>query len=378
MIKRWPLFRYFGWPRVSIIDRYLTREFTGPFALATAAFVVIGMVDILFTLVDQIFNNAMPVWIVIRLLIYKIPVVMVLFFPMAVLFAVMLALVRMAKDNEITVLRCSGVNAGRVLIPLLTLGVLVSLLSFLINERVVPWTSEVSSRLVTQSMEHQPEPAVEQNVFFRDSESRFYYVNGVNRENGTMQNIMIYELKGNFPRFITAQQAMWTGKTWTLLDGYVQSFNADASPEYMTRFSQMTLHVDQDMGSFFTSQKTPMEMNSQELRTQIANLSKGGVSTNNLKVEYNLKKSLPAACLIFSMMGMAFCLGFVRSGKDWWGVIIAICVVVVLVGAYFVMMAVFRALGRSGLILPVLGAWIPNLIFGSISSVAIIYQSYFK
>ena len=36
------------------------------------------------------------------LLMFKLPAIMILFFPMAVLFATMLVLVRMAKDNEIS------------------------------------------------------------------------------------------------------------------------------------------------------------------------------------------------------------------------------------------------------------------------------------
>ena len=43
---------------------------------------------------------------------------MVLFFPMAALFSTMLLLVRMAKDNELTVLRTSGIQTFRIILPI--------------------------------------------------------------------------------------------------------------------------------------------------------------------------------------------------------------------------------------------------------------------
>ncbi|NQY73397.1 MAG: LptF/LptG family permease, partial [Candidatus Margulisbacteria bacterium] len=90
---------------INILDRYIISQFMGPFLLAVGAFVIIGIVDILFVLVDSFINSGVSLFIVIRLLIYKIPAIMVLFFPMAVLFSVMLLLIRMAKDNEITIIR---------------------------------------------------------------------------------------------------------------------------------------------------------------------------------------------------------------------------------------------------------------------------------
>ena len=91
--------------RFKILDRYLVREFINPFILAVCGFGLIAVVDILMYLVELAVISGIGFDVVIRILIYKLPAIMVLFFPMAVLFTVMLILVRMAKDNEITVLK---------------------------------------------------------------------------------------------------------------------------------------------------------------------------------------------------------------------------------------------------------------------------------
>ena len=67
-------------------------------------------------------------------------------------------------------------------------------------------------------------------------------------------------------------------------------------------------------------------MDSKELKDRIQSLKKGGINTRALKVELHMKKSIPLACLIFGLIGTAYCLSFVKSGKDWWGVIISIII----------------------------------------------------
>lgn len=361
-------------PTIPILDRYIYKDFSGPFLLAVGGFVIIGIIDILFTLVDLFVNSGVPFWVVTRLLLYKVPAIMVLFFPMAALFSIMLLLVRMAKENELTILRTSGVHMFRVLAPIFLLAILVSGLSFYINEKIVPWANHVSDNLIQKSIEKTPPPDVVENIFFRDTGDRYFYIKKVNAKQGIMNTIMIYELTSGFPRIISADSAKWDKKTWTLQNGYIQEFNEDGLANYTSKFDAFKIHVDREVQSFYTMQKTTREMDSRELKEQIKSLEKSGINTRNYKVEYYMKSSIPFACFIFMIIGIAFCLWFVHSGKDWWGVIFAVCISVLAVGFYFFLVAVFRSLGRSGLIIPFIGAWMPNILYGAIGLFLIGYQ----
>jgi len=363
---------------LSILDRYLLREFTGPFLLAVFGFVIIGLINDLFFLVELFVIHGISFLVITKLLIYKLPAIMILFFPMAVLFSVMLLLFRMAKDNEITVIRSSGISASRIVIPLLILCSLTSLLAYYTNEKVVPWTNHASDTLIRQEIQRHPPPTIKENIVFKDQENRFFYIKKVDTKENFMQDILIFENSRNFPRIITAKQAHWFETYWILSDGVVQELDKNGHITFTDKFSEMKIHTEQNIRNFYNKQKTAREMNSVELKEKINLLEKGGISTQALEVEYHMKKSIPVACLIFGIIGMAFCLNFVASGKDWWGVIFAICVSVLAVGFYFFMMAVFRALAKDQLIAPLWGAWIPNLIYGIIGSSAIIYKTRFR
>ncbi|MEK9727362.1 MAG: LptF/LptG family permease [Candidatus Margulisiibacteriota bacterium] len=350
--------------RFSTINRYLIKEFYGPFFFSLGGFVIIGLVDFIFALVDLFINSGVPFGTVFRLLVYKIPAIMVMFLPMSAIFATMLLMVRMAKDNEIAVLRTSGVSIFRVIIPIALLGLGTALFSWGINEFVTPWANQVSDRLIQHSIRKQPPPKVVDNVFFKEMGNRFLFIENVNIETGEMRNLLLFEKASTpYPRLITSKQAQWDEKSWYLKDGFIHEINRAGDLKYISHFETTIIHIERDLGSFYTKHKTPRQMDSNELKEKITTLDRGGINTSALEVEYHLKKSLPAACFIFCLMGLTFCVTFVRTGKDWWGVIWAIVIVVLLVGFYFFLMATFRALGKRGIMSPFLSAWIPNLIY---------------
>lgn len=349
--------------RIPIIDRYILSEVAGPFFFGVIGFVIIGMVDILFTLIDLFINSGIPLFVVLRLLIFKIPAIMVLFFPMATLFATMIVLIRMAKDSEITVLRAGGISMLRIVAPVIVAGLLVALLSFLVNERVVPWANHISDNLIRKAILKKPPPDIAQNTFFKESRDRYFYIRKVDTSKKIMEDIFIYEVTKNFPRLITAKTATWTGNQWQLKDGFVHKFDDEGFVNYEGKFKKMSMKIDRDVHTFFANEKTPREMSSKELKKKITGLEEGGVNTRSLAVDLHMKYSEPAASLAFALIGTAICIAFVRSSKDWWGVVGSVLLALLTVGFYFFVMATFRSLGRGGAIHPFLGAWGPNIIF---------------
>lgn len=357
------------------LDRYLIREFTGPFLLAVGGFAIIGIVDILFALADFFIISGLSLFVTLRLLIYKLPGVMVLFFPMAVLFAVMLLLVRMAKDHELVILRTNGITTPRILLPIFIMLCLTGIASYQINEKVVPWTNEASDKIIREEIQQKAPPQIMDNMIFKDHDDRFFYIKTIDSKKGEMKNILIIDPTNTFPTIITAELAYWDQASWTLIDGQIQEFNQTGLIEATNTFHEMIMHVDDDITSNFSRRKTTQQMDSAELKEKIQNLNKGGLSTRTLRVEYHLKKSVPFACIIFGLIGIAFCINLVSSGKDWWGVIVAICIAVLTVGLYFVMLAISKALAKKGIITPIVGAWAPNVLYGSIAGIAIAYNS---
>src|SRR3989338_10631245 len=102
---------------MKIIDRYVSSEMIGPFLIGVVGFILVLTVDLLFTMADLIINKGVPLWAVLKLLVYKLPSLLVMTFPVSTLFGTVMALGRLAKDNEIVALRTSGVTLFRLSVP---------------------------------------------------------------------------------------------------------------------------------------------------------------------------------------------------------------------------------------------------------------------
>jgi lipopolysaccharide export system permease protein len=359
--------------KLKILDRYLLREIFYPFLFGVFAFVIIGMVDILFTLVDLLVNSGVPLSVVFRLLIFKIPAVLVLFFPMAMLFAAMLTLLRMAKDSEITVFRAGGISLLRLIAPILISGVLAAGLAYYINETIVPWSNHVSDNLIRKAVLKQAPPEITANVFFQESRNRYFYIRQINQKGSDMEDVFVYELTGNFPRVITAKRAHFEQNQWNLRQGVVHQYDAAGYLQYEAGFEEMTIRAQADVAAFYSDQKSAREMSSGELKNKIDSLQKNGVNTKALSVDFYLKAATAFTNLVFVLVGICFCLTFVKSSRDMWGVIIAVLTALLSVGFYFFLTAMFRSLGRGGIVAPFWGAWAPNLIYTVLAAGLLFY-----
>ena len=99
---------------------------------------------------------------------------MVMFLPMSAIFATMLLLVRMAKDNELTIIRTSGVQIFRVIIPVALLGFGVAVFSWSINEYVTPWANRVSDHLIRSAIKKKPHLKLLTTYFLKNQAIDFY------------------------------------------------------------------------------------------------------------------------------------------------------------------------------------------------------------
>ncbi len=341
---------------MKILDRYMAGELIYPFLLGIAGFVVIMTTDLVFTFVDMIINKGIPAEAVTRLILFKLPAIMVLTFPVSFLFAAALAINRMFRDNEISAMRTSGISFFRIGMPVLLIAAAVSTAAFFMNEFLVPAANRISDGLIRQIVYRQPLLGVKEKVFFNDSFGRFYYIRKADRTSGSLDDVMVYDTSsGVFPRVITAKSAIVKGDKWSLLNGSVHNYDAAGNLSYGVAFSSLEINVAENVFNF-SEQKTPEEMNAGELKSAIDSFSKSGFSTSALRTDYFMKFAVPLATFIFALLAIPLSATSTRAGKSW-GFVLAVIVVF----SYYVFASVFRSMGRGGLIIPEMAAYFPPL-----------------
>jgi len=357
-------------PQPKILDRYIIKEIMSFVALTASALTIMLIVRTLFYSMDLLINEKVAWLYVVKLILYRLPAYLVLTFPMSLLASSELAIGRLSTDGEITAMRAGGISLRRIIIPFVAAALVISILSFLINDYIVPEANRAHQNIIRENVLKKGPSYIRRNVFFRDVENRYFYVNRFNEENMTMQDIMIYELsRENFSRTITAKKGEWVADTWKLENGTIYNYDEKGEITYEMNFAAMDIIVKEDLQKFFINQREPIEMNSKELEQQISILQQAGADTKRLEVILHMKYSVPFSGLIFVLLGVPLGLR-IKQGSKATGIIISI----VLVFVYYVFVSAARSFGNEGVLDPALAAWSPNIIF-AILGIIIIFRA---
>lgn len=350
--------------RISILDRYITKEFLTPFCFCIGGFTVILVSGYLFDLMDFIFIKKVPVTTVLRLLGYKLPATVVISLPLGVLFATLLALGRLAGDNELTVMRSAGLSILRVVLPVLVLGLVVSGITYVANEEIVPEMNHREATLMRRIIFQDALPTVEERVFFRDPRNRFFYIEKVDRQKKRLQRVMVYDLEtGSYPRLITAATGRYTDVVWYLENGVIRELDEAGFVKAEARFDSLQLQTIKESERLFGEQKTTEEMNRAELREHIELFQKSGLEVKDFVVDYHLKLALPFASLVFALLGAPLSFRSSRGGRTA-GIVISLIIMFL----YYVVTSVARSLGANGVIPPLAAAWLSNILFAGLGT----------
>lgn len=354
-------------PRPKILDRYIIKEVMSFVALAASALTIMLIVRTLFELTDMLINEKVAWLYIVKLLVYRLPALLVLTFPMSLLASSELAIGRLSTDGEITAMRAAGISLRRIVIPFVIAALVISILSFLINDYIVPEANRAHQNIIRENVLKEGPSHIRRNVFFRDAENHYFYVNRFDEKNMIMQDIMVYEFtREKSPRTITAKKGEWVADTWKLENGTIYNYDEEGKITYEMTFATMDIMVKEDLQKFFKNQRTPQEMNSKELKQQISILQQAGADTKSFEVDLYMKYSVPFSGLIFVLLGVPLGLQVKRGGKSA-GIIISIVLILV----YYIFVSTARSFGNGGVLAPVLAAWLPNIIFAILGTIII-------
>jgi lipopolysaccharide export system permease protein len=363
-------------PRLRILDEYVLREMAGPFAFALAAFFLFWFANIFVLAADYIVNKGASPFLVMRFLVFRIPQATPLAFPFACLFGTLLGFGRLAADNEISAMRTSGVPFRRIIFLPVLAGLAVTVVSFLVNEKVAPVTTELSTRSFYQIIYRTQSLPIEPNIFRADpATGKTYYVQSVSSDGKTMENVMIFEPDHSSPfqTITTAKSAHIDGtdivlehpiKTQIKPDGQISAINVEA---HDARFS---LPMGDNGQNFLSgAMNDTWTMDSKRLAQDIKfrkETGQGGTDLAKRETTLGTKYAYPVAAFIAVLIAVPLAVRFGKKGRT-----LGIALSVVLLFVYYVLGAVAAAFGNNGSMNPYLAAWVPNIIMALAAGVLV-------
>jgi lipopolysaccharide export system permease protein len=122
-------------------------------------------------MIREILAKHVPLYQVVLLSFYALPSVIALAAPFASLMGTMITIGRLNSDNEILIMIASGLSYRMIFLPALTVGILISLLSFVANDILLPAGTIQFSKLYRRILVSTPALELEANSVkrFRDT-----------------------------------------------------------------------------------------------------------------------------------------------------------------------------------------------------------------
>ncbi len=348
--------------RSRILQRYVLTEFLRLFSLSLSSLVFIYCVVLFFQKMNIFTKNQAPFYLIFEYLLYKIPLVAFQWtMPYAILLATLLTLGNLSRHSELTAMKAGGVSLYRITFPLLVVALMLSFVSFLGNEHLVPYTNVKTKYLLdVRVRKEEPSSSFKDYKIWYWSKNRILNIQVLDSELMVLEGLTLYQMDSNFrcTQRVDAREAKWADGKWLFYKGTVRNFGKDGSIQ-TTPFRELEFPLKENWESFRNLEQHSDELSYTELATYIRKIREAGYDSTRYLVDLYSKLSYPFLNLVMVLIGIPFGLKAPRSG----GVALNVGISIVVAFIYGMFFYVFLSFGKSGLLPPLVAAWTPTVLF---------------
>ena len=320
----------------NVLVKYIAKELFLYFLVCFAFFFVVFFVNQILLLAETILKKRVPVLSVIKLIGYCLPAIIAQSAPFATLVGFLMCLGRLVSDNEVIILRASGQRYSVILKPVIIMGMLISVFSFVMNDYFLPLGTLNYNRMFKQIIVSNPAVELESQSVKRMNDATLV-IGDVSK--GNVSDLVLFDAAdGGKQRLIISKN---TDVKKAVSPGVLMQLNMDDAFVLMLDKKNrknfdiltsdgMTLNVFEDSIISSSGGTSPREMTSWDLYKKIKNMKKLNNSTkkqlNSYNLEYNKKFSIPFGSIFFALLAFPLALVFGRKDGQTLGLIFGIII----------------------------------------------------
>lgn len=358
---------------MKIINKYLLKEFLKAFSGAFSVFMLLFLVVDCFEKLRMFLKYKPAAADIIVFFAARLPWMAGQVLPMAVLLGTLFSLIALAKNHEITALRCCGVSLKRASIPFLIAGFAISILSLFLQEFIAPPCFSLAMEIKEVRIKGK-----DPSKFLREledawlrSENRFIHVDEIDPASNRLQGLDVGELEGaRLKKRITAQEARWEKGRWILINAEIREFSQEGKM-LLRKVTEFEYPLAENPNWLISAARKPDELSWKELGERVERRKSQGLRSIDMEVARWAKTSIPFASLIMALLGFPFA---VKVGKRGGNIAVGGALTMALGFVYWIAMAVGASLGKTGVLPPALAAWSGNIAFTALG-MFLLFQS---
>jgi lipopolysaccharide export system permease protein len=410
-------------PRGFLIERYILRALAGPFLFSLTTLMFVFLLQFIMKFIDQLVGKGLTPWVIIELVALSLAWMLVLAVPMSVLVATLMAFGELSSRNEITAMKAGGVSTYRMILPAALAAGVIALLLVAFNNNVLPESNHRLKTLTMDIRRKKPTLNLRDGIFSSDIPGYSMLVRKTYEKSNDLDGVTLFDCTNpGLAIVITAEHGTisFSSDYRTLLldlkDGEIHQLDLQHTTLYRkVRFERHRIAMNVEGFDFTRSSESVIQRGDRELgartmlaivdsltgardslgadiRTQIMSTagfsldsavagrpgaqrdmrSLGTAITNDVyrmemldkqidqyMVEVHKKYSIPAACLVFVLVGVP--LGIMaRRGGFGTAATLSLGFFVL----YYACLIGGEKLADRDLLSPAVGMWSANVMIG--------------
>lgn len=351
-----------------LLNRYILKEIAVPFCMSLFVLTFVLLMGKILQLMDLMINKGVAFTDIARLIFFLLPSFLVFTLPISLLMAILIGLGRIAGDNEITVLKMSGVSLYQLSLPVAGAALTVFILTAATSLFLAPYGNHSSRSLLFDIAKRKASIGIQEKVFIDDFRGILLYADTISVQGDFLEGVLISDNRiSREPSTIVARRAYLVSDPGTLAitlrleDGSTHTVDAGLKNYRKMDFSVYDVRLDLAAsltGDRPAGAKSGKEMTVAEL---VRGLKDAGIAAPDMRemtIELNKKLAIPIACLVFALIGLPLGIRAHRSVRSR-GLAIGLALVL----AYYLMRLGGEALVETGRLAPLIGVWTPNAVF---------------
>ena len=325
----------------------------------SAIFILVDLMEHL----DDFIDHGVGLLLIAKYYLVFTPEILKLITPVAVLLACLFTTGRMSNQNEIIIIKTSGVDIYRILMPFLLVSAALCAVMIYFNEWIVPRANHEKFRIEKVYLQQHLEGWWKYNIFMLDSRDRIVSIGYFDDATNTASKVSVQEFADTnliyMARRYDAQMMTYdtTSHEWILRNAIERTF--DGQKEIFKSYPSLPIkQISFKPADLQQKELNPNDMNYDQLRRFIELQKNSGNDVARYEVDYYSKVSFPFAAIIVVFFGVPLSARKKRSGLALeFGISILISFV------YLLVIKISQVLGYDGIVSPLLTAWLANIVF---------------
>ena len=356
---------------MSIIYKYLSREILKNFGVILVAVICIYIAVDFFEKIDDFMEAGLPFSRAVTFFIYNTPFIVAQIMPVGLFLAILVVFGLMSKNNEIIALKSSGVSIYALLWPVISLGLMFTILLFFLTEVIVPISTSKANEIWLREV--RKEMAIttrEKNVWIKGNRAithiRFY-----DAANRTLHGISLnrFDEDFNLVRRVDAKKAVFQKGKWVLNDSMVQTYEEKTGKYRIEFHDERVEDLDFIPADLKRVMRKSQEMSFKELMGYIKKVEKEGYDATSYRVDLQAKIAFPFVCIVLCLVGTG--LSFRERINEGLPVVVAYGLGIVFL--YWIFHSFCVSLGYGEMLPPLIAVWTANIIAACAGVLILLY-----